>query len=322
MKRALIITSLSIISIAVSALIYIKIALPNVGAPPQISVDMSQETIARGAYLANSVALCMDCHAARDWTLFSGPPKSGTVGQGGERFDQTMGFPGIYYSRNLTPYGLADWTDGEIFHAITTGVSKNGNALFPIMPHPNYGRTSKEDIMAIISYLRSLESKVYDPPEAVSDFPMNFIINTIPRPAQFMGKPDGSDQMLKGKYLTIMASCEDCHTPFEDGKYDMENFLAGGRSFPMPGGTITTPNLTPHPATGLGAWTEDMFVQRFKAYQDSAYVIPKIASGEYNTMMPWLMYSTMEEEDLKAIFAYLQSQPPLEREIVRWIPDE
>jgi len=44
-----------------------------------------------------------------------------------------MGFPGDFYTSNLTPVSLASWTDGEIFREITTGVSKDGHALFPMM---------------------------------------------------------------------------------------------------------------------------------------------------------------------------------------------
>ena len=133
--------------------------------------------------------------------------------------------------------------------------------------------------------------------------------------------PNIREQVLTGKYLTTMASCGDCHTPFEKGTYDMEKFMAGGRSFPMPGGLLTSPNLTPSKTNGLGNWTEEMFVARFKAYQDSSYIVPTVGLEDYNTIMPWLMYSTMEEKDLKAIFAYIKSLRPVDQEIVRWVPN-
>lgn len=289
--------------------------LPNVGDAPDIEVSKAPNNVERGRYLANSVAVCMDCHSVRDWSLFTGPPSPGTLGRGGEEFNQKMGLPGIYYSKNLTPYGLEDWTDGEIFRAVTTGVSKDGSALFPIMPHPNYARVSKDDIYDIIAYLRTLDPIEYTPPPAESDFPMNFIINTIPQEPMFTPIPDDSDTVAKGKYLVTMASCADCHTPFDKGEYDMSMFLAGGREFPFPWATLTTANLTPDEETGLGNWTEKVFVQRFKQYQDSSYVIPKVKPGDFMTIMPWIMYSTMEEEDLKAIFAYLQSLDPISHEV-------
>ncbi|MGB0166777.1 MAG: cytochrome C, partial [Luteibaculum sp.] len=79
-----------------------------------IHVKLTDEAVARGEYLANHVMLCMDCHAQRDWTVFAGPPKPGTLGAGGERFDEMMGFPGKFISPNITPTKLEDWSDGEI----------------------------------------------------------------------------------------------------------------------------------------------------------------------------------------------------------------
>lgn len=66
----------------------------------------------------------------------------------------------------------------------------------------------------------------------------------------FTSKPHGSDLVEKGKYLVTMASCTDCHTPFENGEFDMNMYLAGGREFPFPWATLTTPNLTPDKETG------------------------------------------------------------------------
>src|SRR4051812_40327173 len=77
------------------ALIYIKIALPNVGAAPDLKIASTPEKIERGRYLANCVTVCMDCHSTRDWTKFAGPLTEGSLGKGGERFDQQAGFPGV-----------------------------------------------------------------------------------------------------------------------------------------------------------------------------------------------------------------------------------
>src|SRR5688572_5474332 len=100
-----------VIGVAVGALLtYIMVALPNVGEAEDLKIDYTAERIARGKYLAHSVTVCMDCHSARDWTKFSGPLTEGTLGQGGERFDQTFGFPGAYISRNITPHGISRYT--------------------------------------------------------------------------------------------------------------------------------------------------------------------------------------------------------------------
>ncbi|MBU1678356.1 MAG: cytochrome C, partial [Bacteroidetes bacterium] len=132
-------------------LTYVKTMMPSVGEAPNMKVEINNDRIERGKYLANHVMVCMDCHSTRDWNLFSGPPLAGTEGKGGEVFDQKIGFPGKYIASNITPYNLGNWTDGEIFRAITTGVSKDGTALFNIMPHPNYGKLDEDDIKSVIA---------------------------------------------------------------------------------------------------------------------------------------------------------------------------
>jgi hypothetical protein len=62
-------------------------------------------------------------------------------------------------------------------------VSKDGSALFPVMPHAAYGRMDKEDVLSIIAYLRTLPAIAHEVPASVPDFPMNIIINTIPKKA-------------------------------------------------------------------------------------------------------------------------------------------
>ncbi|MCC7050355.1 MAG: cytochrome C, partial [Bacteroidia bacterium] len=111
---------------------YIKLALPNVDPAPNLKVEITNEKIERGKYLANHVMLCVDCHSTRDWSSFSGPLIKGTEGKGGEVFDQKLGFPGKYTAPNITPFHLKNWTDGENFRAIKSGVSKDGRALFSI----------------------------------------------------------------------------------------------------------------------------------------------------------------------------------------------
>ncbi|HYE56562.1 MAG TPA: cytochrome C, partial [Chitinophagaceae bacterium] len=145
---------LLVILVAVAGLAaYVKFALPDTGPAPDMKVEITPERVKRGEYLANTVMVCMDCHSTRNWNVFSAPPVPGTLGKGGEKFDQTMGFPGTYYSANITPAGIGNWTDGEIFRAITTGVRKNGKPIFPVMPHHNYGKLDAEDIKSVIAYL-------------------------------------------------------------------------------------------------------------------------------------------------------------------------
>jgi hypothetical protein len=113
---------------------YVKYALPNTGQPVNIHIQLSNQRIERGKYLANSVTVRMDCHSSRDWSKFSGPPILGTKGKGGEAFTKKMGFPENFYTPNITPAGIGVWTDEKIFRAITNGLAKDGTPLFPLMP--------------------------------------------------------------------------------------------------------------------------------------------------------------------------------------------
>lgn len=301
-------------------LLYVKTMLPSVGAPPDIKVTMSTENIERGKYLANHVLLCMDCHSTRDWTVFAGPPKPGTEGKGGEVFDQKMGFPGRYVAKNITPHNLGSWTDGEIFRAITTGVAKDGRALFPNMPYRNYGKLDKKDIEAVIAYIRSIPSINNEIEKSVSDFPMNFIINTIPQKAALTTIPDKSNTLEYGKYMITAASCIDCHTQQENGKFVGE-ILAGGFEFKFPDGSIVrSANLTPDDKSGIGGWSKETFISRFKQYTDSTYIPTKVKPGDLQTPMPWTMYAGMHTEDLAAIYEYLRSVKPVSNVIEKFTP--
>jgi len=309
-----------VLVLIVALLSYVKFVLPNTEEPQTITIEPTQERIARGKYLANSVMACVDCHSERDFSKFAGPIDSTTIGKGGELFGTSLGFPGDFYAPNLTPYHLKDWTDGEILRAITTGVSKDGHTLFPVMPWQNYATLDQEDLYSIIAYLRTLKSIENDVPKSEPSFPINFILNTMPKPAQLSKRPPREDIIKYGEYITKAASCKDCHTIQIDGEYQMDKYMAGGFKFPLPSGdTVRSANITPSKETGIGLWTADSFVARFKAY-DSGYVNHSVADGSFNSMMPWTCFGTMHEEDLRAIFSYLQTVTPIENTVVKFTP--
>lgn len=301
------------------AVIYLKTALPNIGPAEDLKIEYTTERIERGKYLANNVMVCIDCHSQRDFTKFAGPLKPGTVGAGGDLFGKEFGLPGNFYAPNLTPHHLADWSDGEIFRAITTGVSKDGRALFPIMPYPNFAKLDREDLYSVIAYIRTLDAVEYDVPASEAAFPMNFIINTMPQPASFTTKPDQNDLIAYGKYLMTSASCGDCHTPLSNGAPIEGMYLAGGQEFSFPDQTLVrSANITSDAETGIGSWSEEQFLQRFQTYRDSTFVPREVKDGDFKTVMPWLFYSRMEDEDLRAIYAYLKTVPPVKHQIEKF----
>src|SRR5690606_10073925 len=131
---------------------------------------------------------------------------------------QDFGFPGTFVASNITPHGIGDYTDGELFRVITTGVAKDGRALFPVMPYPSYGELDEEDIKSVIAYIRTLPAIESQLPKSEADFPMNFIINTIPKKAALSKMPSKDDEVAYGKYMVTATACGDCHTKAEKGK--------------------------------------------------------------------------------------------------------
>jgi len=314
---------LAIVVVAIAGLLtYVKVALPKVAAAPVMKIDATPELIARGSYLANHVCLCVDCHSERDWTKYCAPLVPGTVGRGGETFDQKFGFPGSLHSKNITPYNLANWTDGEIYRTITTGVTRDGKALFPLMPYLNYGKMDQNDVKAIIAYIRTLPSVKNDVPESTLDFPMNFIVNTIPAEANPQPMPAKTDQVAYGMYIANAADCRECHTKQDKGKEVGEPF-AGGFEFKMPDGcTIRSANITADKETGIGELTRQMFIAKFKMFADSNYHCPTVKPGQINTIMPWDNYAGMDTADLGAIYTYLRTVTPVKNQVNHFTPPE
>ena len=124
-----------------------------------------------------------------------------------------------------------------------------------------------------------------------------------------------------GGYLTNIAACKECHTQVEQGQIIEARAFSGGREFSFPDGSVLrSSNITPHRETGIGAWTKENFISRFKLHQDSSYVTPVVKPGEFNTIMPWTMYANMTEEDLGAIYTYLHSIEPMENSVEKFTP--
>jgi hypothetical protein len=305
-----------IISLIICGILFF---LPNAGPAPALKIAATPERIGRGKYIFYHVADCVSCHSDRDKRLLTMPVVPGTEGAGGETFDHRLGFPGSFTAKNLTPFHLGDWTDGEIYRAIVSGVNKQGKALFPIMPYENYSQADSEDIYSVIAYLRTLKSVPSEWPASNFDFPVNFIVRTLPKKAVLPAKPETSDTVNYGRYLVNMASCKTCHTQAERGRILETLAFAGGRSMPMPtGGTVHSANITPDMETGIGSWSRDMFIRRFQRYQDSSFTPTPVGKNQFNTIMPWTAYSKMKTSDLASIYAYLQTLKPIRLKVEKF----
>jgi hypothetical protein len=315
--KALLVVVVILLVLVGDAAGYVYFFLPDVGAAPELTIEKTPERLQRGKYLAEHVALCVDCHSTRDWTQFSGPMTQESYGKGGEVFPREFGFPGIFYAKNITPAGIGKWTDGEVLRAVTSGVSKDGSALFPLMPYQHYGVSDKEDVYSIIAYIRSLPAIPNDVPKSQPDFPVNILLHLSPTKPVFVTRPAESDTIKYGQYLVTMASCMDCHSKEKRGEIIKGTEFGGGREFILPGGTVRSANITFH-STGLEGWTKEQFIARFTAYTDSSYKSPKLTLTDFNTPMPWTMYGGMKTSDLAAIYAYLRSLKPMESKVEKF----
>lgn len=292
---------------------YLFAKYPDVPPPENVTVVSTPEKVARGEYLAKNVSQCVDCHAVRDYTKYAGPVVEGTRGRGGENFGGAGSSIRSLYSRNITPAGIGDWTDGELIRAFTAGVNKDGEALFPIMPYPRYARLSREDVEAIVAYVRSLKPVEYTAPPRDMAMPLPFVVRTIPKAAAFRPIPSTTDRVAYGEYLTNAASCAECHTPMDGQGTPLPGMdFAGGFEFPLPGGgVVRSANITPESDTGIGTWTEQQFIDKFKAFDGAPIRSLTAAEQRENTVMPWLGYAGMTPEDLGAIYTYLRSLKPV-----------
>ena len=151
-----------------------------------------------------------------------------------------------------------------------------------------------------------------------------------------------SPEVARGQYLVTIMGCDDCHTPMKMGpkgpEPDMSRRLSGhpaeikvprgfaadpkgwmwagnatNTAFAGPWGVSYAPNLTAD-ATGLGSWTEANFVKAIREGKHLGVGRP-IAPP-----MPWPAYGRATEEDLKAVFAYLRTLPPVKNQAPEYEP--
>lgn len=144
-------------------------------------------------------------------------------------------------------------------------------------------------------------------------------------------------QVERGRHLVMTSGCTDCHTPWKMGpngpEPDWERNLSGHpqdlqmppapppqgpwlgsysstfTAWSGPWGVSFTANITPDKETGIGEWTEENFVQSIRSGKHMGKgraILPP---------MPYPVYNNMPDEDLKAIYAYLMSIPPIKNKV-------
>jgi len=318
MRKALSIAAILLITIAA---VYFSSCNNESTVKSDDNKDSLKQVIARGEYLVNHVAGCIDCHSKRDFTKYSGPVVPGSEGGGGMLFDPKFGLPGMIYGKNITPdsaTGIGTWTDDEILRAMTQGINKKGDTLFPIMPYPNFNRMAKTDLLSIIAFIRTLK-----PINNVVPARQLFVPIGVVYPGKFLQPsvdsnmaPPASDIVKYGGYLAMVADCGTCHSPLTPQGPDHTRMFAGGYIFDLGSNKVASANITPD-STGIGGWSEERFMSKFTTYRDGSQI--NRDPGNQNTIMPLSILAGMKDEDIKAIYAYLRTVAPI-RNVVEKFP--
>ena len=111
------------------------------------------------------------------------------------------------------------------------------------------------------------------------------------------------DQVERGRYLSVVGDCAACHTLPGSG-----HALAGGRALETPFGSLLSPNITPDAVTGIGAWTDDEFVNAMTkgTGRNGTHLFPA---------MPYTYYTKISRDEALAIRAYLNTLPAVHNEV-------
>jgi mono/diheme cytochrome c family protein len=305
---------LALVVVVVGALAIYVASRQNLRYPaPSVTLAASTDSsvIERGRYVVRTVANCALCHgdmAQRD-ALRSGAdiPLSG-----GFYWDIP---PGKFRVPNLTPdpeTGTGRFTDAALAVALRHGIGHDGRPLLPFM---EFQGLSDEDLVAVVSYLRT-QPPVSNPVPRHEFSVLGKVLKatlfatpiaaTEPPPVV---SPRGAT-VENGKYLAEkVANCFACHTQRDPNNGQLIGPRFGGATdfteVDDPTHSWNPPNLTPDPETGrTGQWTEDEFVTRFRA----GNLIPM-------SPMPWAKLAGMSEDDIRAIYRYLKSLPPVKRDV-------
>jgi mono/diheme cytochrome c family protein len=276
---------------------------------PDIRASGDSAVIARGRYLVYGPAHCAGCHVAPDDTaaLRAGgePPLAG-----GYTFVIP---PGRFPVPNLTPdsaTGIGRRSDGELARMLRHDVRADGRAAVPFM---NAQNASDEDLVALISFLRSLAPVRHEVPDRQPNFLGRAVLAFAIEPVGPRGTPPATTPpgatVERGEYLANgVAACVGCHTArsMVTGAYTGPRF-AGGTPEPVAGDPtreLASPNLTPDSTTGrIAGWSEDAFVARFRTGKVIA-----------ESFMPWESFTRMTDDDLRAIYRYLRTLRPVRNE--------
>ena len=280
---------------------------------PEIELSTDPEVLARGEYLVFDVAGCDRCHARREDARGRSPQARPDLAGGSSTTAPAFGT--LYYP-NITPdpeHGIGRYQPREVARMLRTGVGPDGSRGLTMAGI--LGDMSDDDLAAVVSYLYSRPAV----PNAVQDSEFSLLYEAM---VVWMFDPEGlriraadpappiGPTVERGAYLARgPAACFSCHSPRSATFALDEATLFSGCSMTQdvyedPGMVTCAPNLTPDPSTGyMSGWHEDQFVARMRTGRVYAY-----------SNMPWEAFAGMHEDDLRALFRFFRSLPPVEHE--------
>jgi mono/diheme cytochrome c family protein len=272
----------------------------------RLTFEGAAARLERGRYIVEGPAHCFECHSDVDWKG-DAQPKPGMKGSGAIFEEEGLQW---LVAPNISPdteTGAGSWSDEQLALAIREGIGHDGRRLFPMMPYMNFREMSDEDLVSIIVYLRSLQPvRNVLPKTMIPEVMKDGLPPHQPLTAAVPG-PDMSNPVERGKYLVTLGNCFSCHTPMTpEGQPITQLAFAGGLRFNGPWGQVTSANITPD-ASGISYYDEELFVKTLRTGQ--------VGARKLNSIMPWSYFRNMTDEDLKAIYAYLKTLPPIQHRV-------
>lgn len=261
----------------------------------------AQTLVERGDYLVNAVMACDGCHTPREKGVFVMEKRF----SGGSQVWDTPAY--IVRGTNITPdreTGIGAWSDDEIRRSLTEGVRRHGVPLAQQMPFPFYKILTQRDLDAVVAYLRSVAPVRNEVQPPVYKAAMH--TDLVPGAVKPFTEDALRDPVKRGFYLATIAHCMECHGRRPDHTQDYKNSWGkGGYVFKGPWGSAVTSNITSHPTSGLGAWT-DAEIKRALTHgvsRDGRAFKPPMARQNY--------FSRMTDADLDALVAWMRTIPPI-----------
>jgi len=284
---------------------------PQARATTNRQFERTPQRLARGRYLVVGLAGCETCHSPKDWTTHGAPNLPGKELSG--QVIPVPGLPGRIVASNLTPdpeTGSANWTDDELARSIREGIGHDGRTIFPMMPYSTYRQMSDEDVASIVVYLRSVPAVHNALPPTQVGFPVNYLVRAAPQPVTApVSGPEVHDVVQRGKYLATLGC--GCHIPTDRGKELPGMRYGGGDILTGPWGTVASANITPD-ATGISYYDEATCVNALR----TGYV----GARKLSSIMPFGEFKNLDDDDLKAIFAFLRTLPPVKHRVDNSLP--